>query len=82
MGEAVGPEGLEQVGKEEWVSVFSLLGPHWGHIMGQDKDMMAEYSGQGRAGGAGSRSSMKAGSCLCSLWLTDSCCPGQCPACD
>lgn len=43
MGEVVGPEGLEQVGKEEWVSVFSLLGPHWGHIMGQDKEMMAEY---------------------------------------
>lgn len=43
MGEVVGPEGLEQVGKEEWVSVFSLLGPRWGHISEQDKEMIAEY---------------------------------------
>lgn len=40
VGEAVGPEGLEQVGNEGWVSVFSLLAPvlgtHCGAGWGND----------------------------------------------
>lgn len=45
VGEVVGPEGLEQVGKERRVSVFSFLAPHWGHIMGQNRELMGECKG-------------------------------------
>ena len=52
MGAAVGPEGPEQVGKEGWKAVFSLLAPvsgDRGRITGQDGEMMG-VSGAGAGG--------------------------------
>lgn len=57
------PVGLEQVGKERWVSVFSLLAPHWGHIMGQNREMMGECKGQDLQNEPADRSSVRAGPC-------------------
>lgn len=51
--QAVGPEGLEQVGKEGGYQCFLSLHRCWGHIVQQEGEMMREYEVRGLARGAG-----------------------------
>lgn len=53
VGEAVGPEGLELVGEEGGDQCFPSLHLCWGHIVGQEGEMMGEYEVRGLARGAG-----------------------------